>query len=121
MSKIKEALWKDYDEATKKLEGEKVGSDTYKILSEERDKLRNELLKLEQIEKDTNVKVTQNQSEDKREKIRNIITIGTFVVTTLVSVRTISRTFEFDKEATVTSTLGRNILNGVVPKLSFKR
>ena len=120
MSKIKEALWNDYNNASKELEGLEVKSEEHKMLLEERDKLRNELIKLEQIEMETKIKTTQIQAEDEREKIRNQITIGTFVITTGVSIYTIAKTFKFDQVATVTSTLGRNILNGVVPKM-FKR
>ena len=43
-----------------------------------------------------------------------------FGVSTLLSLYAIIRTFNFDQESTVTSTLGRNILNNVVPKL-FKK
>ena len=109
MNKIKEAFWKDYVEASDRIKGLDVTSEGYDAALEERDKLRNELLKLTQIEE-----------ESEREKIRNGITVGTFVVSTVVSVYAITKTFKFDQVATVTSTLGRNILNGVVPKM-FKR
>ena len=117
MSKISEALWGDYKSVNEEIENWEVGSQEHEVLSEERDKLRNELLKLEQINQEKNVKVSQIESENKREKVRNVITIGTFVVTTGVSVYAIAKTFKFDQVATVTSTLGRNILNGVVPKM----
>ena len=89
-------------------------------LLEERDKLRNELIKLEQINIESGVKKSQIEAEDRREKVRNQITIGTFIVSTSISVFAIAKTFKFDQVATVTSTLGRSILNGVVPKM-FKR
>lgn len=117
MSKIKEALWKDYKEVNDLIGSLEVGTEDYVTSLEERDKLRNELIKLEQIELDSNAKLCQIESEDKHEKIRNLITIGTFVVSTGVSVYAIAKTFKFDQVATVTSTLGRNILNGVVPKM----
>lgn len=120
MEKIKEALWEDYSRVGLELEHQEVGSEIFESLSEERDKLRNELIKLEQIKQESEIKREQIESENKREDIRNKITIGTFVVTTGVSVYTIAKTFKFDQVATVTSTLGRNILNGVVPKI-FKR
>lgn len=117
MSKIEEALWQDYKKVSDLIESLDVTSDGYKAALDERDKLRNELLKIEQIEQDSEVKKYQVESENKREKIRNGITIGTFVVSTGVSLYAIAKTFKFDQVATVTSTLGRNILNGVVPKL----
>lgn len=117
MEKIKKALWEDYERANEELGQFTVGTDEHKLLSEEKDKLRNEIIKLEQINQDNNVKLSQIEAEDKRDKIRNGISIGTFVVTTGVSVYAIAKTFKFDQVATVTSTLGRNILNGVIPKM----
>lgn len=117
MNKIEEALWQDYSNVSSRIESMEVDSNEYKEAVQERDNLRNELIKLEQIKKETNVKVSQIQSENKKEKIRNGIAIATFVVSTVVSVCTINKTFKFDQSGTVTSTLGRSILNGVVPKL----
>lgn len=117
MSKIKEALWKDYKAISDLIDGLDVKSERYQASLEERDRLRNELIKLEQIELERETKLSQIKSENEREKIRNGITIGTFVVSTGISVYAIAKTFKFDQVATVTSTLGRNILNGVVPKM----
>ena len=55
-----------------------------------------------------------------KDRIRNGITIGTFVITSGISIYAISKTFKFDQVGTITSTLGRNILSGVVPKLGKK-
>lgn len=117
MSEIKEALWQDYKATSDLIKGLDVDSENYKTALEERDKIRNELLKFEQIEQDKEIKMSQIKSENEREKVRNKITIGTFVVSTGISVYAIAKTFKFDQVATVTSTLGRNILNGVVPKM----
>lgn len=117
MQEIKEALWHDYNVLSEKLDKLSVGSEQYKAVSEDKDKLRNELIKLTQIEEESNAKKFQIESENKREDVRNKITIVTFAVTTGVTVYSIAKTFKFDQVATVTSTLGRNILNGVVPKL----
>lgn len=117
MSKIKETLWGDYKKVSDLIDGMNIGSNGYEAACKERDEVRNELIKLEQIEHDKEVKLSQIKSENEREKIRNMITIGTFVVSTGVSIYAIAKTFKFDQVATVTSTLGRNILNGVVPKM----
>ena len=131
MKRINETLWKDYESVSNQIESCTNKDDGYKLLLEERDKLRNELIKFEQtnieadlkklqMETETKIKEAQIEAENKREKIRNQITIGTFAISTGVSVYAIVKTFKFDQVATVTSTLGRNILNGVVPKM-FKR
>ena len=120
MDEIKKTLWSDYKKVSEKIDGLDITSEKYESLLEERDKIRNELLKLEQANMEVNIKNNQIEAENKREKVRNSITIGTFAVSTGVSLYAILRTFKFDEGATVTSTLGRNILNGVVPKM-FKR
>lgn len=120
MKRIKETLWNDYNAVSNQIKDFKSGDANYELLLEERDKIRNELIKLEQTDIETTLKKSQMEVEDKREKVRNNITIGTFAITTGISVYAIIKTFKFDQGATVTSTLGRNILNGVVPKM-FKR
>ena len=121
MDKIKKALWADYESTTDKLKGLTIEDYAkYGSILEERDKIRNELIKLEQTNIEAGVKRSQIEAEDKREKVRNQITLGTFAISTGISLYAIAKTFKFDQVATVTSTLGRNILNGVVPKM-FKR
>lgn len=120
MKKIKETLWSDYDKVSQKIESLDVKDENYNLLLEERDKIRNEMIKLEQAEKEISVKTDQIEAENKREIIRNSITIGTFAVSTMVSLFAMSKTFKFDETGTVTSTMGRNILNGFIPKM-FKR
>lgn len=84
-------------------------------------KLRNnildDLVKLDEIELETLNKKREIEFENKREKIRNIITISTFGVTTIVSVWGIIKTFRFDQHGTVTSTLGDGFLNGLIPRI----
>ena len=120
MNKIKETLWTDYKKVSERIDVSNIDSDNYELLLEERDKLRNELIKLEQATMETEIKRGQLEAENKREKIRNQITIGTFIASTGVSIWAILRTFKFDETATVTSTMGRGILNGFIPKM-FKK
>lgn len=120
MEKLKEALWADYDENSSLIEHVNVDSAEYRAFKDERDKIRNELIKVIQIEEDKNIKELEIESTNRNEKIKNRITIGTFVVTTAVSIYTVIKTFRFDQEATITSTLGKNVISNVTSKL-FKR
>ena len=112
MKRIKEALWSDYTEANKQIKSLDAKSDRYQVLLEEKDKVRNEMIELAKIEQERHIKLSQIESENEREKFRNLISS--------VSIYAITKTFKFDQVATVTSTLGRNILNGVVPKILRK-
>lgn len=120
MSKTNDALWKDYKDIDDRLTIIGADDERYKVLLEEKDKLRNELIKLEQIKIETDLKKSQIEAEDKREKIRNLITIGTFTVTTSISIWTVLKTFKFDQESTITSTLGRISITNAVSKI-FKK
>ena len=117
---FEKALWKDYRDLSDLYKVLDDGDDKRHILLDERDKVREELLKLELSKIENSMKEKEINAEDNREKIRNRITIITFAISTGLSLYAIVRTFRFDQESTVTSTLGRNILNGMLPKM-FKR
>lgn len=117
-NKIEEALWQDYNDASERISGLSIEqTESFKIALEDRDKIRNELIKMEQMENEKNAQNEQIKSESKKDIIRNVLSVITFGVTTGVSIYTIIKTFKFDQVSTVTSTLGRNALNGVIPKL----
>lgn len=120
MSKIEETLWTNYDEIDKLIGLTKMDSNEYKMLLEERDKIRNELINIDQFDQEIDVKISQIECDNMKDKIRNGINIGTFIITSCISMYAISKTFKFDQVATVTSTLGRNILNGMIPKMGKK-
>lgn len=121
MSKnLENALWKDYNDLSDIITCMDKDDENKKGLLEERDKLRQELLKLEISRNESKVKEKEITAENGRELIRNRISIITFAISTGLSLYAISRTFKFDQESTVTSTLGRGILNNVIPRM-FKR
>lgn len=116
MERIKEALWEDYEETKKLLEDLEPGTDEYKMVSAEVDNIRKELIDVGKTDIESDIKKTQIEEDTKRDKTKNCITIGTFTVTTGLSLYALLRTFKFDETDTVTSTLGRNILNSFLPK-----
>lgn len=113
---VKATLWRDYEKKSEKLEELKPGTDEYKVVSAEVDSIRKELIDVDKAEAENEIKQIQIQADAKKEKTKNRITIGTFVISTGVSLYAISQTFKFDEFKTVTSTLGRNILNSFLPK-----
>ena len=116
MEKIKEALWEDYEETKKLLENLEPGTDEYEVVSAEIDSIRKELIDVGKTEAESDIKKTQIEEDAKHEKTKNVITIGTFTITTGLSVYALIKTFKFDETDSVTSTLGRNILNSFLPK-----
>ena len=105
----------DYNKADELLKVVQPEDEKHGKLMKEKDDIRNELIRLDEVE----MKREEIEAENKREKIRNGITIGTFVVSSAIGVWAVLKTFAFDQEGTVTSTLGRGILSGIIPK--FKK
>ena len=120
MSKIEDALWEEYDHLGDLIKVIDNEDDRKSSLLKQRNDIRMELIKLEQSRSEGLIKRAEIRAEDEREKARNRINIIMFSVSTSLSLFTIIKTFRFDQEGTITSTLGRNILNGVIPKM-FKR
>lgn len=116
MHKIKEALWSDYENVSGLIKGLDKKDEHYESAVEERDNIRNELIKLEQIEAEKIMNERQIKFESRKELVHQIINVSTFTVTTIVSIFSIIKTFKFDDHSTITSTLGRNILSGAIPK-----
>lgn len=109
MEKLEEALWKDFNDNSELINSLEIGTAEHKSFMDERDKIRNELIKTEMI-----------KSENHREKTKNFITLLTFGISTVVGICTIRKTFKFDEGATLTSTLGPGIIRDVTSKI-FKR
>lgn len=116
MKETRELLMKDYNDIGEKINVAEPGGPIMEGLYKERDSIRNELIKLDSVQMDAKYKKAEIEAENKRDKIRNRITIGTFAVSTIISIWAVVKTFRFDQESTVTSTLGRSILNNILPK-----
>ena len=111
MKNTKENLLDDYMRAKTKLDSLETNDENYKMWLEEEDKVRNELVKLIQIE-----------SENRRDLIRNVIQVITWLGSLGVGVWALLASFQFDKDSTLTSTNGRNIVTNFVSKtLMFKK
>lgn len=120
MSKIEDALWEDYNRLGEFIKVIDEKDERKKSLLEQRNDIRTQLIKLEQSKNESLIKRAEIRAENEREKTRNRINIIMFSISTSLSLFAIVKTFKFDQEGTITSTLGRNILNGVIPKM-FKR
>lgn len=116
MHKIKNALWSDYENVSGLIKGLDKNNEYYADAVRERDNIRKELIELAQIESNKIAHDKQLKSETRKDLINKIIDVTTFTVTTAVSIYSIILTFKFDQSSTITSTLGRNILSGAIPK-----
>ena len=126
---IETLLNKEIAEELKELDKVELGGDTYKVtvngISQLVDKSI-ELKKLEidkqqreeQREIDTQIRMQEIENEEKDRKTKNRITVVSIVLPLAVGVGLSYKTFKFEEEGTITSTVGRNIINGLT-KLKF--
>lgn len=111
MKKTKENLLADYERVRRTIDSISTEHENYQMLLDKEDKIRSELIKLIQIE-----------SENKRDLIRNIVSLTTFGLTFAGGIWAVLASFEFDRNSTLTSTNGRNIITNFVSRtLMFKR
>ena len=111
MNETRELLMKDYKNNADLLLVTDPNTEKYDMLLSDRDNIRNEIIKLDSIEMDAKMQKESMKNENRKAKISNIIEITLFAINTGVCIWGVVETFKFDKEGTITSTLGRGILN----------
>ena len=79
-TKIEDALWQDYEDINNKIKELDVRNDgnAYANAQETKDKIRQEIIKMEQIKQEGEIQKLQVQSDSKKDLFRNVISIVTF-------------------------------------------
>lgn len=73
-------------------------------------------IELEKINVDCEMKQKQMDEDKKDRRVRNGIAVAGIVVPSLLTIWGTLKSFEFEKEGTVTTILGRGFLNKLLPK-----
>lgn len=121
MKELTESLWNDYNNVKDLIAVvDKSDKELNERLYKERDDIRNELIRLELGKNEKEVKKGEIDAEIERDKAKNRIEITIFGISTIVGLYAMLKTFKFDQEGAITSTLGKNILNSLSSKM-FKR
>ena len=101
----------------------KVGTEEHEAVLDEIKTLTSSLKELKQVSIDAEdkrmnyeLKSEQVSDEKKDRKIKNGIAIASLAVTTVTSLGLAYWTFRFDEKGSITSTLGRTILNKFIPR-----
>lgn len=101
----------------------KVGTEEHEAVLDEIKTLTSSLKELKQVNIDAEdkrmnyeLKSEQLIDEKKDRKIKNGIAIASLAVTTVTSLGLAYWTFRFDEKGSITSTLGRTILNKFIPR-----
>lgn len=136
MEKIDEALWAEYERVSKAVDSWE--GDVHDTIFIELQKQKNELLinlnknhlsdvnvniEMAKLKTEKEIKEYEQEQENKRNLFKGICTLVIGGGSLLISIIGLKKTFEFDKTATITSTLGRGIVNDsakVNPNKFFK-
>ena len=90
-----------------------IGQFTDKIIELEKVKLEKQRIEVEAKKAENDAERIKFEKKDS--KIKNGITIGTAVASLVVTVGGVLMTFAFDMEHSSTSTLGKQLLNRLIP------
>lgn len=115
--KTEELLLREYKNASDLGSLVKDDPEKLELVMKEKDNIRNEMVKMESVKMELKCKKEEIKAENKRTWITIAKDVGIAVVTLACSGYLAVQTFKFDRESTVTSTLGRGILGNFIPRI----
>ena len=124
---LDELLRKEIQTEVEALEGMEVGSKEYSATVDGVTKLMDRAIEIEKIniehqervesrEEDNRIKTKQMKDEQKDRLVKNAISVGSILATIGVTVWGTKKSFEFEKEGTITTIMGRGFINKLLPK-----
>ena len=124
---VKDLLTNEIEKLIKSLEGMEVDSDEYKATSDVIVKLTGKLNEMDQInyeywdkkesrEKDSELKLKQLNSEKRDRIVKNVLTAISILGGFALTVWGTKASFEFEKEGSITTIMGRGFINNLLPK-----
>lgn len=104
-----------------------LGSEKYRVTVDELVKLLDKKLDIQKFQSDNydkdvarednnNFRLKQMEDEKKDRLWKNGLAIATIIVPSVITIWGTLKTFKFEEEGTVTSIIGRNFINKLVPK-----
>lgn len=127
MMSIENQLHKEIQRDFEKLEEMEVGTDEHKVAVDEMTKLLDRAIEMEKLGAEREDRLVSNkldeeykrkQFEDERldRWVRNGIAVAGIVIPTLVTIWGTKKSFEFEKDGTITTIMGRGFINKLLPK-----
>ena len=121
--KIKETLYKEIEDELQALNEIEVGTDEYKASVDGVTKLLDRAIEIEKHEAEMKereaeriAKNIQVAEEQKDRVVKNYISAGGVVLPLLVTIWGTLKSFQFEKDGTVTTIMGRGFINKLLPK-----
>ena len=120
-------LYVEIDDEFEALSKMEVGTETYRTTVEGLTKLIDRAIEIDKLEverderiktqqKEEEFKLAQMEEEKKDRLIRNCLTAAGIVIPTVVTIWGTVKSFEFEKEGTITTIMGRGFIQKLLPK-----
>ena len=104
-----------------------VGSDKHKVAVDSVAKLVDRAIEMEKLdieisekeknrENEMNLKLAEIEEDRKDRFVKNCITVAGIAVPSLITIWGTLKSFEFEKEGTITTIMGRGFINKLLPK-----
>lgn len=124
---IENQLHKEIQRDFEKLEKMEVGTDEHKVAVDEMTKLLDRAIEMEKLGAEREDRLVSNKLDEEYKRkqfeeerldrwIRNGIAVAGIVVPTLVTIWGTKKSFEFEKDGTITTIMGRGFINKLLPK-----
>ena len=113
---IEELLDEDLVSEMEKLRKTPYDDKNYAAVSDTVVKLMDRKIEIEKNRSEQVFRDQQQKDEKKDRLIRNIIAAASVVIPTLVTVWGTKKSFEFEKEGTITTIMGRGFIQKLLPK-----
>ena len=98
------------------LEKMEAGTEEYTKTVEGLAKLLEKQIEFEKLEAEKNEKIQEHEENRKERWVKNGIAIAGIVIPTAVTIWGTVKSFEFEKEGTITTIMGRGFINKLLPK-----
>lgn len=116
MPNIETLLYEEITNKFEELDRLKAGTPEYEHAVSSVTKLMDRAIEMEKLDNEVKDK-SESQKEEKKDRlIRNIISGATVVLPILVTIWGTKKSFEFEKEGTITTIMGRGFINKLLPK-----
>lgn len=116
MPNIETLLHEEIAEKFEKLNKMEAGTPEYDTAVNSVTKLMDRVIEMERLDNEIQDK-SETQKEEKKDRlIRNIISGAGVVLPIFVTIWGTKKSFEFEKEGTITTIMGRGFINKLLPK-----
>lgn len=116
---VKTLLCKEVESELQILKDVGAGSDEHKQTTDMAIKLMDRLLEYERLEmerEEFKLKLLQLKEDKKDRLVKNCIAVAGIIVPVGVTIWGVLKSFEFEKEGTITTMMGRGFINKLLPK-----